>query len=183
MENKRRFKIVACVNNVLALGNEGKLLYRIPNDLANLKRMTINNVVIMGRKTFESLPQGLPLPNRINIILTRDESFCVDASLSNVYIVHSIEDAYNLCEAQFSHMDWFVLGGESIYNQFIENDWADEMYITTVIDSSDGDAYFPNVMLSSNWKVIYQSDTMRSRKEQLSYNFSIHKRKREFEVI
>ena len=182
MENKRRFKILACVNSVLALGNEGKLMYRIPNDLSNLKRMTINNVVIMGRKTFESLPQGLPLPNRINIILTRDESYCVDSKLENVYIVHSLDDAYYLCDAKFSHMEWYVLGGESIYSQFLDNDMVDEMYITTVNDSSEGDVYFPNVMMSSNWKTIYQSDTMRSRKESLSYSYSIHKRKRKDEV-
>ena len=66
------FKIITCINKKGVIGNEGKLLYHIKNDLANFKRMTVGNVVIMGRKTFESLPGGKPLNDRINIVLTHD---------------------------------------------------------------------------------------------------------------
>ena len=71
------FKIIACINQKRALGKDGKLLYTIKNDLANFKRMTVGNVVIMGRKTFESLPNGEPLKDRINIILTSNEEYGV----------------------------------------------------------------------------------------------------------
>lgn len=96
------FKIIACINQKRVLGNEGKLLYHIGNDLANFKRMTVGNVVIMGRKTFESLPNGVPLKDRVNIIITTDEEYGVDAKFDNVYIVHSVEDAVELCDAFFS---------------------------------------------------------------------------------
>ena len=124
------FKIIACINQKRVLGNEGKLLYHIGNDLANFKRMTVGNVVIMGRKTFESLPNGAPLKDRVNIIITADEEYGVDAKFDNVYIVHSVEDAIELCDAFFSDKEVFVIGGESIYRQFMEKDLVNEMRLT-----------------------------------------------------
>ena len=79
-----KFKIIACINQKKALGKDGKLLYHIGNDLANFKRMTVGNVVVMGRKTYESLPNGEPLKNRINVIVTSNEEFGVDQKYDNV---------------------------------------------------------------------------------------------------
>ena len=150
------FKIIACINQKRVLGNEGKLLYHIGNDLANFKRMTVGNVVIMGRKTFESLPNGAPLKDRVNIIITADEEYGVDAKFDNVYIVHSVEDAIELCDAFFSDKEVFVIGGESIYRQFMEKDLVNEMRLTIVNDDTDGDAVFPEYN-EENWYVYYKS--------------------------
>lgn len=150
------FKIIACINQKRVLGNEGKLLYHIGNDLANFKRMTVGNVVIMGRKTFESLPNGAPLKDRVNIIITADEEYGVDAKFDNVYIVHSVEDAIELCDAFFSDKEVFVIGGESIYRQFMEKDLVNEMRLTIVNDDTDGDAVFPEYN-EEDWYVYYKS--------------------------
>ena len=150
------FKIIACINQKRVLGNEGKLLYHIGNDLANFKRMTVGNVVIMGRKTFESLPNGTPLKDRVNIIVTGDEEYGVDAKFDNVYIVHSVEDAIELCDAFFSDKEVFVIGGESIYRQFMEKDLVNEMRLTIVNDDTDGDAVFPEYN-EEDWYVYYKS--------------------------
>lgn len=150
------FKIIACINQKRVLGNEGKLLYHIGNDLANFKRMTVGNVVIMGRKTFESLPNGVPLKDRVNIIITTDEEYGVDAKFDNVYIVHSVEDAVELCDAFFSDKEVFVIGGESIYRQFMEKDLVSEMRLTIVNDDTEGDAVFPEYN-EEDWYVYYKS--------------------------
>ena len=150
------FKIIACINQKRVLGNDGKLLYHIGNDLANFKRMTVGNVVIMGRKTFESLPNGAPLKDRVNIIITADEEYGVDAKFDNVYIVHSVEDAIELCDAFFSDKEVFVIGGESIYRQFMEKDLVNEMRLTIVNDDTDGDAVFPEYN-EEDWYVYYKS--------------------------
>ena len=150
------FKIIACINQKRVLGNEGKLLYHIGNDLANFKRMTVGNVVIMGRKTFESLPNGAPLKDRVNIIITADEEYGVDAKFDNVYIVHSVEDAVELCDAFFSDKEVFVIGGESIYRQFMEKDLVNEMRLTIVNDDTEGDAVFPEYN-EEDWYVYYKS--------------------------
>ena len=150
------FKIIACINRKRVLGNEGKLLYHIGNDLANFKRMTVGNVVIMGRKTFESLPNGVPLKDRVNIIITTDKEYGVDAKFDNVYIVHSVEDAVELCDAFFSDKEVFVIGGESIYRQFMEKDLVGEMRLTIVNDDTEGDAVFPEYN-EEDWYVYYKS--------------------------
>lgn len=150
------FKIIACINQKRVLGNDGKLLYHIGNDLANFKRMTVGNVVIMGRKTFESLPNGAPLKDRINIIITSNEEYGVDANFENVYIVHSVEDAIELCDAFFSDKEVFVIGGESIYRQFMEKDLVNEMRLTIVNDDADGNAVFPEYN-EEDWYVYYKS--------------------------
>ncbi len=150
------FKIIACINQKRVLGNEGKLLYHIGNDLVNFKRMTVGNVVIMGRKTFESLPNGAPLKDRVNIIITADEEYGVDAKFDNVYIVHSVEDAIELCDAFFSDKEVFVIGGESIYRQFMDKDLVNEMRLTIVNDDTDGDAVFPEYN-EEDWYVYYKS--------------------------
>ena len=150
------FKIIACINQKRVLGNEGKLLYHIGNDLANFKRMTVGNVVIMGRKTFESLPNGEPLKNRINVILTADEEYGVDSKFDNVYIVHSVDDAIELCEAFFGDKEVFIIGGESIYRQFMEKNIVSEMRLTIVNDDADGDVVFPEYS-EEDWYVYYKS--------------------------
>lgn len=151
-----KFKIIACINQKRVLGNEGKLLYHIGNDLTNFKRMTVGNVIIMGRKTFESLPNNEPLKDRVNIIITSNEEYGVNAEFKNVYIVHSVKDAVELCDAFFGDKEVFVIGGESIYRQFMEENLIDEMRLTIVNDDADGDAVFLEYN-EDDWYVYYKS--------------------------
>ena len=177
-----KFKIIACINQKKALGKDGNLLYHIGNDLANFKRMTVGNVVIMGRKTFESLPNGEPLKNRINVIITSNKEFGVSKDYENVYIVNSIEDAVELCEAFFDGKEVFVIGGESIYREFMGRNLVDEMRLTIVNDEADGDIFFPEYN-EDDWYVYYKSMAQVSSWEGVdkSFYYEILLRKKEDE--
>ena len=166
-----KFKIIACINKNRALGKDGKLLYHIGNDLANFKSSTqYNGVVIMGRKTYESLPNGEPLKGRINIILTSNEDYGVDPKFENVYLVHSVKDAVELCGAFFSEKELFVIGGESIYRQFMDEGLVDEMRLTIVNDETDGDAFFPEYN-EDDWYIYYKSMAQTSSYEGVDKSF------------
>jgi dihydrofolate reductase len=167
------FKITTCINKKGAIGNKGKLLYSIMEDLINFKTMTIGNVVIMGRKTFESLPGGKPLSDRINIVLTHDAEWGVEPA-DNLFIANSLEDAVGLCEAYFADKELFVIGGESIYKQFLDAGLVDEIRFTIVDDFKDGDTHFPEYD-ASEWRVYYESLKQTSR-DNISFIFQILKK-------
>lgn len=134
---------------------DGKLLYSIKNDMENFRRMTLGNVVVMGRKTFESLPNGKPLDGRVNIIVTSNEDYSVEAC-DNVFIVNSLEGAIELCEAMFYDKEIFLIGGASVYKEALDKGLVDEMRITYVKDNADGDVFFPLVR-EDEWYVYYES--------------------------
>lgn len=122
--------IVAKTKNNFISDENGELIFRIPNDLKHFKAITTNQVVIMGRKTFESI--GKPLPNRINIVITRNLNFLSDDTDDNIIIINSY---YNLFEyLKFNHTDKnkFIIGGGEIYKFFIENNKVNEYYITDI---------------------------------------------------
>ena len=173
-----KFIIIACINQKRAIGKNGKLLYHIGNDISNFARMTKNNgVVIMGRKTFESLPNGEPLKDRINIILTSNEEYGVSKDFDNVYIVHSIKDVIELCEAFFSDKELFVIGGEALYRQFMDGDLVDELRLTVVKDDKEGDATFPEFN-EDEWSTYYKSMAQVSSCEGVDKSFYFHILKR-----
>lgn len=124
--------IIVCKNNFDYIGKDNKMLYHIPKDLAFFKRKTVDHVIIMGRKTFESLP-GL-LPNREHWVITRDPSFNKARSFN------SIDD---VLEAIDPNVDYYIIGGGEIYKQFIP--YADCLYITEVDDFKVGDVRFPSI--------------------------------------
>ena len=172
------FKIIACINQKRALGKDGKLLYHIPSDIKNFARMTsFNGVVIMGRKTFESLPNGEPLKDRINIILTSNEEYGVSQDFDNVYIVHSVKDVIELCEAFFSDKELFVIGGETLYRQFMDGDLVDELRLTVVKDDEEGDVTFPEFN-EDEWSTYYKSMAQVSSWEGVDKSFYFHILKR-----
>ena len=134
-----------------AIGCEGELLTRVPEDMKFFKSMTLGKVVVMGRKTFESLPGQKPLTNRINIILTRDKSYEAEGAL----VLHSVEDV--LKEAQkYESEDVFVIGGGEIYEIFLP--YCEKVYVTKFLTEFDADTYFPNLDADISWKLTKQSD-------------------------
>lgn len=124
--------MIVCKNNFDYIGKDNKMLYHIPKDLAFFKRKTVNHVIIMGRKTFESLP-GLLL-NREHWVITRDTNFNKARSFN------SIDD---VLEAIDPNIDYYIIGGGEIYKQFIP--YADCLYITEVDDFKVGDVRFPPI--------------------------------------
>lgn len=170
-----KYKIVACINHALTLGKDGKLLYHIASDLQNFKRITNGGVVIMGSKTYESLPRK-PLPNRINIVITRNEDYVAKGCI----VVHSIEECIELCEREYHDKECYVIGGGKIYEEFINRRLVDTMYITEVNSFEEGDTYFPNVLMDSDtWRIFYQTDTQHDRPTRMNYFFRIYKEVKE----
>ncbi len=131
-----KISIIAAIDKNRAIGFENKLLFWLPNDLKRFKELTTGNTILMGRKTFESLPKGA-LPNRRNIVLSSNSSFaCPGAEL-----FRSIESALASC-TEDEHI--YVIGGEGIYRQTI--DIADELCLTEIEAVADkADAYFPEI--------------------------------------
>ncbi len=131
-----KISIIAAIDKNRAIGFENKLLFWLPNDLKRFKELTTGNTILMGRKTFESLPKGA-LPNRRNIVLSSNASFsCPGAELFS-----SIEDALANCKDD-EHI--YIIGGEGIYRQTI--DLADELCLTEIeAEASEADAYFPDI--------------------------------------
>lgn len=131
-----KISIIAAIGKNNEIGKENKLLWHLPADLKNFKEITSGNPVIMGRKTFESI--GKVLPNRKNIIITRDKKYKID----NAETVHSIEEALTLCKKE---NEVFVIGGSEIYKQAMS--FADKLYITEVeTEDKKADAFFPEII-------------------------------------
>lgn len=124
--------IIAAIGDNRELGKDNKLLWHIPEDLKRFKTLTAGHTVIMGRKTYESI--GKPLPNRTNIVITKDNTFTAPGCI----ITHSLEEAIK----QSSDTETFIIGGASIYQQAIDR--ADKLYLTKVKGTFDADTYFPD---------------------------------------
>lgn len=124
------------------IGNKGKIPWSIPNDLERFKRLTRDCPIIMGRKTWESLPRK-PLPNRINVVVTSDENLVMP---SEHYKVTSLNEAFQKFE---SYPTIFLIGGERIYTEGIL--LATDIFLTEVDVECEGDAFFPEIDLKDWW--------------------------------
>ncbi|MCM1493570.1 MAG: dihydrofolate reductase [Muribaculaceae bacterium] len=136
--------IIAAVDSNWAIGKNGRLLVQIPTDQQYFREMTRGKVVVMGRKTLESFPGGLPLADRTNIVLTRNTNYHV----KNAIIVHSLEALMEEL-AGYDSRDVYVIGGESVYRQLL--DACDVADITKIAYAYDADAYFPNLDERPEW--------------------------------
>ncbi len=136
--------IVATSENGV-IGRDGKLPWHIPGDLKHFKSLTTNNVVIMGRKTYESI--GKPLPNRLNIVITRDKNKTYEGCIT----VNSIENAIRKAGTD---KEIFIIGGGEIYKKSIK--FVNKVYLTKVHQHIEGDTYFPT--LNERWKEVERED-------------------------
>lgn len=136
MNKPLHLSLIAVIGKNRELGRDNKLLFNLPKDMARFKEKTTGHVVIMGRKTFESI--GHALPNRTNIVVTRDKEFKLP---EGVIKADSIENALEIAK-DFEDSEVFVIGGAQIYSASIK--YADKLYLT-VVDSQalDADAFFP----------------------------------------
>ncbi|MBR1622688.1 MAG: dihydrofolate reductase [Pseudobutyrivibrio sp.] len=153
--------LIVAVDKNWAIGKDNKLLVSIPDDMKFFRETTTGKVVVMGRKTLESFPNGKPLKNRVNIVLTRDDSYSVDGAV----IVHSKEEL-NEELTKYNSDDIFVIGGESIYRLLLDD--CSRAFVTYVDYSYDADTYFPNLDEMSDWKLKEESE------EQTYYDIEFH---------
>ena len=160
-----KVSIIAAVADNLAIGKDNKLPWHLPADLKHFKELTTGHAVVMGKRTFESLPNG-PLPNRKNIVLTS----IPEGDFDKYYEATSIKDALDLCE----HEDEvFIIGGASIFSQAIK--MVDNMYITWVHANFEADTFFPKINLKV-WKEISREEFNADEQNPYPYTFCQYER-------
>ncbi len=155
--------IIVAVDENNAIGKGNNLLCHLPNDLKYFKSVTQGYPVIMGRKTFQSLPKGA-LPNRRNIVITRSK----DLQFDRCEMVSSIKEAVALCKEE---EQLFIIGGGSIYHEAI--DMADRLYLTLIHHRFEGaDTFFPSVD-QARWVEVSREDHQPDEKHKYGYSFII----------
>ena len=159
--------IIVAVSDDWGIGKDNELLWRISEDLKRFKRLTTGKTIIMGKKTWESLPKR-PLPDRKNIVLTDMPHECIDCSIT----AYSIDDALSKCSPD---EEIFVIGGGSIYSQFMP--LADRLYITHVHLNAPADIYFPEIDLKI-WKITWKEDFPLSEMNTVPYTYTLYERKK-----
>lgn len=151
------------------IGRNNKLPWKLPNELKYFKDRTLGKPVIMGRKTFESMLS--PLPNRMNIVLTRTEH-----NLNEVVVVHSLKEALDHAKKHCDEheiAECFVIGGTSVYAEALPH--AQRLYATTVNTDIQGDAYFP-IYDESRWTIV--AETHHPQDSEHAYSYDIRRYER-----
>ncbi|MCD8364959.1 MAG: dihydrofolate reductase [Clostridiales bacterium] len=143
--------LIAAVDANWAIGLKNNLLVHIPDDMKFFRQTTTGKVVVMGRKTLESFPNGRPLANRVNIVLTRDPDYAV----KDAVIVHDMDELHAEI-AKYPSGDVYVIGGESIYRQLVDE--CDVAHITKINYRYEADAYFPNLDEKPEWQITADSE-------------------------
>lgn len=155
-----KLSIVVAISENNAIGKNNQLLWHLPADLKHFKAITTGHPIIMGRKTFDSI--GKPLPNRRNIVITRNNNLKIEG----VEVVNNIASALSLCEKED---EVFILGGAEIYKQAIAI--ANRIYLTTVHQHYEADAFFPEFE-SKEWLIINEEHHQPDEKNSVAYTFS-----------
>lgn len=164
-----KLKAIVAIDKNYGIGFENKLLVKIPDDLKNFKKITSNNVIIMGRKTYESI--GV-LPNRINIVLS-------SKTIHNKKVItaHNIQELEFLVDSIQNHFklekEFFVIGGGIIYE--LLSPYYDEIYITKIDkEYKKVDTYFPQILEDKKWKLVEKSDNLKYNS--LNYSYEIYRK-------
>jgi len=158
--------IIVAVSEDWGIGKDNELLWHISEDLKRFKRLTSGNTVIMGKKTWESLPRR-PLSGRKNIVLTDNPQ----ESIENSVTAYSLDDALSKC---VHDEEVFIIGGGSIYSQFMPI--ADRLFITHVHKNAPADVYFPEID-QSIWEITEKEEFKAGENNDIPYTYTIYERK------
>ena len=156
---------IVAVTNDYAIGKNNDLLFHLPTDLKYFKQTTLNKVVVMGDKTYFSLPKR-PLPNRTNIVLSNNPSF----NDENVIIVRNLDELFTEL-AKYNTDDVFVTGGASVYNLLM--DYCSTAYITKINKIVPADTFIKNIEQMPNWKLVQEGEKI--VENGLEFRFNIFK--------
>lgn len=160
--------IIVAVDNNWAIGSKGSLLVRIPNDQKAFRLETTGKVVVLGRKTLETFPQGMPLKNRTNIILSANPDFRVKDAI----VVHSKEELLGEL-SNYKEEEIYIIGGESIYRMMLP--YCDVAHVTKIDHAYEADSYFPNLDKLDEWEVT--ADSEEQTYFDIAYQFVRYERK------
>lgn len=158
-------KAIAVVDKNWGIGCEGKLLVHIPRDLKYFKDKTVGKVVVMGRRTLESLPGGKPLPGRKTVVLTKNREFDCECET-----VHSIDEVLD----KYGSEDVFIAGGEEVYRAFLP--YCDMFLITKIDAEFDADKHFENLDQSDEYEFVSEDEPI--EENGVSYRFTQYRRVR-----
>lgn len=161
--------LIAAVDKNWAIGYQNELLVRIPNDHKHFREETTGKVVVLGRKTLETFPQGLPLKNRTNIILSHNQGY----SVKDAIVVHSLEELKQEL-SKYPSEDIYIIGGESVYKELVS--WCDVAHITKIDHEYQADAYFPNLDEDEDWEIT--ADSEEQTYFDIEYTFVKYERKK-----
>ena len=142
--------LIVAVDKNWAIGKDNKLLVSIPADMKFFRETTKGNVVVMGRKTLESFPQGQPLQKRVNIVISKNKDYQVKGAV----VVHSIEEVVE--EAKKYEGDVYVIGGESIYRAMLP--YCQTALVTKIDHAYAADTYFPNLDEDPEWELTGETE-------------------------
>jgi len=160
---KKHISIIVAIASNYAIGKDNDLLWHISKDLKRFKEITKNHYIIMGKRTYYSLPVR-PLPNRVSMILTD----VIGESIDNCVIAYSIEDAI---EKMDSDKENFIIGGGSIYKQFMP--LANKLYITRVHKDFEADTFFPEIS-EKKWELTSSENIDDDNQNDFKYTFEIY---------
>lgn len=158
--------MIVAISEDLGIGMKNKLLWNIPEDMKRFRRLTMGNTIVMGKKTWESLPKK-PLSGRKNIVITDVPGEKFEGAIS----AYSVEDAIALCK---SDKEAFIIGGGSIYRQFMSH--ADRLYITHVHKKAPADVYFPEID-PKEWEISESEEFKSMEADSVPYTYIVYKRK------
>ncbi|WP_127580254.1 dihydrofolate reductase [Paenibacillus koleovorans] len=164
-ENKPSLSLIWAMDRNRLIGRDNGMPWRLPAEQAYFRRVTTGHTIVMGRKTFESI-RSKPLPNRHNVILTRDRSFHAPEGCT---VIHSLEEGLRLAEQETV----FVIGGSEVYGLFLP--YADRLYVTHIDHAFEGDAHFPPYDESA-WKEVAREPGLTDEKNPYAYVFSVYER-------
>ena len=166
--------IIVAVDKNWGIGFQNKLLNSIPEDMKFFRETTTGKVVVMGRKTLESFPNGRPLPKRTNVVITRQKDYTVPGAV----VLHSVEEALEYLK-QFPSEDIYVIGGESIYRQMLP--YCDIAHVTLMDYAYQADTWFPNLDEMDDF--IVAADSEEKTYFNLEYCFKMYVRKNKLKEL
>lgn len=162
--------IIVAVDKKWGIGNKGKLLVSIPRDKKLFREETTGKVIIMGHNTLLSLPGAQPLAGRENIVLSRDSSL----SIKGATVLNSVDACIDyLKKNNIKDSDVFVIGGESVYNDFLP--YCDVAHITYIDYEYEADRHFLNLDISNEWSLVLETEE--ETYFDIPYTFRLYKRK------
>lgn len=169
IKNKRPVaSIVVVVDENNAIGKDGDLLTHLPNDLRHFKKITLNNTIIMGRRTLEAMPYGAALPKRTNIVLTSNKY----KEFENCVMLNSLPEVWEYCK---NEKEIFFIGGGPIYNAVIDD--IDKLYLTRIHHTFEGaDTFFPEINFDE-WSLENEEKHQSDERHNYDYTFQTYIRK------
>ena len=172
MMKMNNLSLIASVDRNWGIGKDNKLLFPIKRDMAQFKELTTGNIVIMGRKTLDSLPDGKPLPDRINIVLTRkgNSTGNKDFKRDDVIVCHSVDELAGVVDT-YPQRHPFVIGGSEIYRLILP--YCSAAYITRVNAVKSADTYMVNLDENPDWTLTEKSEEF--TENGISFTFCTYK--------